>query len=153
MVYIALGTIFNLKPDFYRTCMAAFQASDLTVAMSVGNNIDIGELGPIPANFIVAKYLPQLEILKLASAFISHAGMNSCSEGIYYKVPLVLFPQAQDQYLMAERIAELGAGFISVTRNITPAELRKVTEMVIADHTLGIKPPQSLRLSRQPGQS
>ena len=36
--------------------------------------------------------------------------MNSASEGLYYQVPLVLFPQTSEQEAVAKRTAELGAG-------------------------------------------
>ena len=36
--------------------------------------------------------------------------MNSASEGLYFQVPLVLFPQTPEQGAVARRVEELGAG-------------------------------------------
>jgi UDP:flavonoid glycosyltransferase YjiC (YdhE family) len=36
--------------------------------------------------------------------------MNSASEGLYFGVPLVLFPQTPEQDAVAKRTEELGAG-------------------------------------------
>ena len=36
--------------------------------------------------------------------------MNSASEGLYFQVPLVLFPQTPEQGAVAKRTEELGAG-------------------------------------------
>lgn len=36
--------------------------------------------------------------------------MNSASEGLYFQVPLVLFPQTPEQGAVARRAEELGAG-------------------------------------------
>ena len=36
--------------------------------------------------------------------------MNSASESLYFGVPLVLFPQTNEQGGVAARVAELGAG-------------------------------------------
>lgn len=36
--------------------------------------------------------------------------MNSASESLYFSVPLVLFPQTNEQGGVAARVAELGAG-------------------------------------------
>ena len=36
--------------------------------------------------------------------------MNSASESLYFGVPLVLFPQTNEQSGVAARVAELGAG-------------------------------------------
>lgn len=36
--------------------------------------------------------------------------MNSASEGMYYGVPLIVIPQAQDQFYVAKRVTRLKAG-------------------------------------------
>ena len=51
-----------------------------------------------------------MAVLSIADAFITHCGMNSASEGLYYGVPLVLFPQTLEQNAVAKRVEELGAG-------------------------------------------
>ena len=51
-----------------------------------------------------------MAVLSIADAFITHCGMNSASEGLYYQVPLVLFPQTPEQGAVARRVEELGAG-------------------------------------------
>lgn len=52
----------------------------------------------------------QMAVLSISDAFITHCGMNSASEGLYYGVPLVLFPQTPEQDAVAKRTEELGAG-------------------------------------------
>ena len=49
-------------------------------------------------------------MLQKADVFLSHCGMNSASESLYFGVPLVLFPQTNEQGGVAARVAELGAG-------------------------------------------
>ena len=51
-----------------------------------------------------------MAVLSIADAFITHCGMNSASEGLYFQVPLVLFPQTPEQGAVAKRAEELGAG-------------------------------------------
>lgn len=64
----------------------------------------------IPPNFIVLPYVAQLHMLQHTDVFITHAGMNSTSEALYYNVPLVMIPLTSDQPLVANRVQELGAG-------------------------------------------
>jgi hypothetical protein len=80
--------------------------------LSVGTQTDIDTLGPTPANFVVRSSVPQLEILQRADIFITHGGMNSVHEGLYYGVPLVLIPHQFEQLFNARCVAERGAGYI-----------------------------------------
>ena len=64
-----------------------------------------------PENFIIAPYVPQLEVLEQADVFVTHGGMNSVNEGIHYQVPLVVIPHDKDQPMVARRLTELDAGY------------------------------------------
>ncbi len=69
---------------------------------SVGTQTQIAELGDTPTNFIVRNYEPQLEVLQHAKLFITHGGMNSTSEGLYYGVPLIVLPQSPTNLLLRD---------------------------------------------------
>ncbi len=109
-IYISMGTVNNLMEGFYRKCMVALKDSDFDVIMSVGELIDLKKLGEIPQNFTIAGSVDQKEVLQTVDAFLTHCGMNSVSEALYYKVPLVMFPQTPEQGGVAYRVNELGAG-------------------------------------------
>ncbi len=111
-IYISLGTVNNKNISFYKNCIEAFRDSNVDVIMSIGNNTDISELGIIPNNFQVKNKVEQVKVLQEVDGFISHCGMNSVNESLYYGVPLVLFPQQSEQGLVCRRVAELGAGFV-----------------------------------------
>jgi MGT family glycosyltransferase len=87
-------------------------------------------LGEIPANFLLAPYVPQLEVLQRASVFVTHGGMNSTMESLYYGVPMVLVPQQIEQEKTAQRSAELGLGIALDPYNLTAEALRTAVEQV-----------------------
>lgn len=109
-IYISMGTVNNLMEDFYRKCIVALKDSDFDVIMSVGEFVDLEKFGDLPRNFTIARSVNQIEVLQQVDAFLTHCGMNSVSEALYYKVPLVLFPQTPEQGGVAYRVNELGAG-------------------------------------------
>ena len=111
-VYISLGTVFNNNAKFFKNCIKAFENIDIDVVMSVGYNINIDDLGYIPNNFKVKNHVNQLEELQDTDVFLTHCGMNSTHESLYYNVPMVLFPQQSEQKMISKRIADLGAGVI-----------------------------------------
>jgi MGT family glycosyltransferase len=108
-VYISLGTVYNSDTVFFRECIKALGNSGFSVVMSAGPNIDIQKLGEIPGNITVKNYIPQLRVLPYISVFITHAGMNSSQEGLLNGVPLICVPQANDQYIIANRAVGLKA--------------------------------------------
>lgn len=112
LVYISLGTVLNRQEDFYRSCMEALKSEDLDVIMTVGGRTDVSDLGVIPDNFQIAPRVNQLEVLQEADAFLTHCGMNSVSESLYFGVPLVLFPQQAEEGAVARRVQEVGAGIL-----------------------------------------
>lgn len=121
IVYIALGTVYNDNPDLYKRFISAFKNTKFQVFMSIGKYIKLSDLGEIPGNFYIKNYLPQLEILKKTALFISHAGMNSVNESLYFGVPMLLFPNIQEQRLNSARVEKLGAG-IYVNKNIVSTD-------------------------------
>lgn len=111
-IYISLGTVNNKNIKFYINCIKAFENSDIDVIMSVGKDTDILKLGYIPDNFKIEKSVKQVKVLQNTDVFITHCGMNSVNESLYYGVPMVLFPQQGEQKMVAQRVSELGAGIM-----------------------------------------
>lgn len=133
LVYISLGTLFNHRADFFRTCVDAFRDAPYRVLIALGNRVQVDELGPLPAHILARAYVPQLDVLPRASVFITHAGMNSVSEAAWFGVPMVLAPQAGDQDFIAYQTARLGAGAPIDSYRVTPPELRAQTEQVMRE--------------------
>ncbi|OCB00368.1 macrolide family glycosyltransferase [Clostridium beijerinckii] len=150
VIYISLGTIFNNSIEFYECCFKAFCNMNVKVIMSVGRKIDISIFKNIPSNFIVRNYVPQLEVLKYADVFITHGGMNSTNEGLYFNIPLILIPQSVDQPFVANRVVELGAGIVIEKNRVTPEVLNKCVAEILSDDNFKInseKIGESLRES------
>ena len=106
-VYISMGTV-NQNRQFYRNCINVLASTGWQVIISMGTNTD--QFDDLPENIQVYESVDQMAVLSIADAFITHCGMNSASEGLYFGVPLVLFPQTPEQDAVAKRTEELGAG-------------------------------------------
>lgn len=133
LIYISLGTVLNQNKDFYQNCMKAFVDSPYEVVMSVGEKTEIASLSRIPKNFSVKDYVDQIAMLQKADVFITHCGMNSVSESLYYGVPMVLFPLHSEQRLVADRAEVLGAG-VKLKGN-KPKHLSKAVAKILSDKT------------------
>lgn len=133
IIYISLGTINTDFNHFYKLCIDSFRDSNYNVIMSVGKKCNISDLGNIPDNFIIKNYVPQLDILQKSSIFISHGGFNSISESLYYGVPIIAIPIANDQHMVAKRLMELGAGITLDMKEITVPILQQSVNNIIID--------------------
>ena len=133
LVYVSLGTRLNTSARFFRSCVEAFRGTGARVIMSIGDSVRPGRLGPLPPTIAVRRSVPQLEVLSRASLFITHGGMNSVNEALYYGVPMVVVPMGNDQPTVARRVVELGLGEALDARSATPAALRGAALRVMSD--------------------
>ena len=95
--------------DFYHNCIESFRDSDEKIIISIGD-LNIEELKNLPENFVVKQSVNQIDVLSKSKVFITHCGMNSVNESIYFNVPMIMFPQTSEQRVVARRAEELGCG-------------------------------------------
>lgn len=133
-IYVSLGTLFNERRDVFVAAAAGLAGLGSPVVISTGGRLDPAALGPLPANVVTRAWVPQLALLRRASLAVTHGGMNSANEALYFDVPLVLLPQAADQTWVAHRVAELGAGVI--VRDRSSAGFRAAADRVMRDTSI-----------------
>ena len=127
-VYVSMGTV-NQNREFYRNCIHALGETDWQVIVSMGTNTE--HFDHVPDNVQIYDSVDQMAVLSIADAFITHCGMNSASEGLYFQVPLVLFPQTPEQGAVAKRTEELGAGIR--LKSISKADILQAVKQVLED--------------------
>ncbi len=127
-VYISMGTV-NQDREFYTNCIQILGKTDWQVILSMGTNTE--RFDDLPDNIQIYETVDQMAVLSIADAFITHCGMNSASEGLYFQVPLVLFPQTPEQGAVAKRVEELGAGLR--LKSISQADILQSLESVLSE--------------------
>lgn len=131
LIYISMGTVNNAMLPLYRRCIEAFRDAPYQVVMSVGQQVKLEDFGGLPENIQVFPSVDQIAVLQKADAFLTHCGMNSASEALYFGVPLVMLPQTSEQGAVAERTAQLGGG---IKLEKTDAKtIRSAVEQVLSD--------------------
>lgn len=129
LIYISMGTVINDSTEFYKKCIEALANTKYQVIMSVGNLINIEDLGAVPDNITISRFVDQIAVLSQADVFLTHCGMNSVNESLYYKVPLVMLPQTSEQDGVATRVEQLGAGVR--LKHINAKAIRETIESVL----------------------
>lgn len=131
LVYISMGTVNNDMLPLYQACIEAVKGTHWQVILSVGDQVDAGKLQKLSENVFVHSTVDQIAVLEKADAFLTHCGMNSASEGLYFGVPLVMLPQTSEQGGVAARVEQLGAGLR--LKKTTPEVIRGTLETVMND--------------------
>lgn len=133
VLYISMGTVLHEVEDFFNTCIEAFADFEGIVVIAAGEKADLSKLKPAPDHFIIAPYVPQLNVLQHAAVTITHGGMNSVNEAIHFNVPLVVLPQDKDQPMVAQRLVELEAGYRITRDQINVESLRIAVDEVLSN--------------------
>ncbi len=128
LIYISMGTVNNDMMPFYKMCLSAFANTEYQVIMSVGNLVSLEDFGELSENISVFSHVDQIAILQQADVFISHCGMNSVSESLYFGIPLIMLPQTSEQGGVAERVNQLGAG-IKLDKSDVPSILDAINKI------------------------
>jgi UDP:flavonoid glycosyltransferase YjiC (YdhE family) len=134
-----------------RSASLAAPAGRRRVVLAVGQHIDPADLGPIPAGFEVHCSVPQLAVLAVASAFITHAGMGGCTESLWFGVPTVAIPQAADQFGNAATLEQLGVGRHLPAEEVTAAALRSAVDSVAGSVDVAARLAEIRALVRKQG--
>lgn len=142
LIYISLGTVFNEQADFYRLCFDALSNMKQHVVLSVGRKTDMAALGNFPSNFTIRNFVPQLQVLQRSVLFVTHGGMNSVNEALYFGVPMIVIPQAADQEWVAQRVTELGAGTTLMKIRLNARHLRNAVDTILANPSFQIASAQ-----------
>lgn len=133
LIYISMGTVNNDMLPFYKRCISALADTDYQVIMSIGNLVSVDDFGPLPKNISIYTHVDQIAVLQKADVFISHCGMNSVNESLYFKVPLIMLPQTSEQGGVAERVHQLGAGIKLIKTDDN--SIRDAISKVLADNS------------------
>jgi MGT family glycosyltransferase len=86
-----------------------------------------------PPHILFAGHVPQLAVLPRMSAVVSHGGHNTVCETLAHGLPLVVTPIRDDQPIIAQQVADAGAGIRLRFARLRPAELREAILTVLSD--------------------
>ncbi len=112
-VYVTAGTtpiVATLAP--WRAIFASLKRIDVDALATIGPKLPIEDLGPLPSNVRVERYVPQSMILDRLSVLVSHAGAGTLLAAARQGIPQLLIPTWADQWENSDAIARTGAGIL-----------------------------------------
>jgi UDP:flavonoid glycosyltransferase YjiC (YdhE family) len=150
LVYVSFGSVtagahMPFYPALYRAAIEALAPLPARFLLTVGEDRDFAQLGPLPPNVEVQRWVPQDDVLHRAAAVVTHGGHGSTLGALVHGVPVVVLPLfSLDQWFNAEAVARAGAGValdgerrtrraIDLPSAETLAGLRPAVEHVLSD--------------------
>jgi MGT family glycosyltransferase len=111
-IYVSLGSDHPDNLEFYKKIINYSVNNKNLFVISAGNRKQEMALWNYvkTANIYITPFAPQHQVLKNACLFITHGGTSSVMQAIHYQVPMLVVPQAIDEFLIAEMIDELEVG-------------------------------------------
>ena len=140
VILFSLGMTFQSKhvpKERIDTFLAAL--SNLSQRVVFKFDLDEAENVTVPANVLVVPFVPQKAVLNHPKTrlFITHCGVKSVIEAVYYGVPMVASPIFFDQYDIMVRVVDKGVGVAVDPRDSSEAEIReKVLEALNSQRIL-----------------
>jgi len=138
LVYVSFGSItasahMPYYPALYRKAIDMLAPLPARFLVTVGEDRDLGELGPLPANVTVERWVPQDEVLAHASAVVTHGGHGSTLGALAHGVPVAVVPLfSLDQWFNAEAVERAGAGVALGSDRLTRLAIEPPSEETVA---------------------
>lgn len=138
LVYCSLGTFWSADRPFLRQILEVFdKRQDWDLVLGLGGRLAPEELGPTSSNVLALEFAPQIEVLQVASCAVTHGGVTSLNECVYFEVPMVVYSTGHvDQNGNAARVALHGLGIVP-NRDATDARrLERDIESALDDQSI-----------------
>jgi MGT family glycosyltransferase len=94
------------------------------------------DFGVISGNVSVVKWVSQIEVLRISSMAITHGGLGTTKECIFYGVPMIVFPLGRDQYVNAKRVHYHKLGLEMDLDSLTASELERAILHLLTSSTI-----------------
>jgi MGT family glycosyltransferase len=132
-----MGTLQNGVTETFRAIAAsARRLTNLQFVLAIGNQITPEQIGETASNVLTVPYAPQIELLKRSSLSITHAGLNTVLEALWFGVPLLAIPITNDQPGVAARIAHKKVGLVLSQDQLSSSDLSALITQAAEDSTL-----------------
>jgi MGT family glycosyltransferase len=132
LALLAFGTAYTDRIDVYRNVIDSLEGTGWRLVIATGK-VAPDRLGAVPQWVALHTTVPQPAVLRVADAFVTHAGMGSCTEALWYAVPMIAVPQAVDQPLNSAHLETLGVGRHLIGDPPTPNQIREAIEALTSD--------------------
>ncbi len=129
---ITFGTRFG-DPGTLAPLVRALSALDVEIVLTLAPGRAAADYPVDPARVRLVGFTPKDRLLAGVSAVVTHGGLGSVISALCHGIPLVVLPQAVDQFMQAERVAAAGVGLALAPQEADGDRVAKAVDQVLTD--------------------
>ncbi len=139
-VLVTFGTHFT-APEIVSPVVRALAGQGFEVAVTVGlgrsaADYDLADLAADDVRLV--PYTPMARLLSHVDLMVTHGGAGSVLSGLSRGLPLIVVPQAADQFIQAELVAAAGVGVAARPGEDLAHTLEKAADPAVRDRAQAV---------------
>jgi MGT family glycosyltransferase len=135
LVVVSCGSVLRWRPGLFDALGEATAPLGVQCVFAAG---EVAEKRSFPDHVIAVPFMPQLALLRRASAMVTVGGANTMNESLCAAVPMLILPSVSDQPLQAHVIERAGAG-LSIDMGSLTADNARTALSRLLDPTQGFR--------------
>ena len=128
LVFVSMGTLQNGIKEVYRVIAETCAEFPAQTVLALGGSLAPEALGPLPGHPIIARYAPQLDLLRKSALAVFHGGLNT---GIAQLRRMIAIPVRLDQPGVGARLLWKGTGKAIPVHALKSCRLRPAIREVL----------------------
>jgi len=130
LVLVTVSTVFQDDARLVRAAVAGLAGEPYDVVVTTAT-LDPATFDA-PPNVHLFRHVPHSIVLRRAVAVVCHGGMGITQKALLAGVPVCVVPFGRDQFEVARRVTEAGAGVRLPSSRLTPARVREAVRAAAA---------------------
>lgn len=135
---VTLSTHTQDDVPIARASLEGFRELPVRVLLTLGGHAD-EDLGTLPENARVERYVAHDPVLERAALMVSSAGHGAVMRALWHGVPMILVPWGRDQGGVAARAARLGTAAIIARGQLTAELLGTTARRLLEDPAIAAR--------------
>lgn len=133
VVHVTQGTVANDVDRLLLPCLRALADLDALLVVTTGVPPEQLDLGPLPANARVERFVPHAHLLPHTDLMVTNGGYGGVTAALAHGVPLVVAAATEEKHEVAAHVAWAGVGLHVRGRSDLAAAVRRAVDRVLVE--------------------